>query len=79
MIERTPKEHISFLKYLLQPRPILDLFRASIYIMFAGLLFYIPNFLVDTPAYKYMFCGGALFYGGFRIYRIYIDYKRLYR
>jgi|GEM_PF-4954149 len=79
MTEQNTEEKPGFLKYLLQPRPILDFFRASIYIMFGVFLFRIPNLLTDLPLYKYLFCGGALLYGGFRMYRIYAEYKRLYR
>lgn len=79
MIEPKPQEQITFFKYLLQPRPIVDFFRAVIYILFAFLMFQIPNFLTDLPIYKYLFCGAAFLYGSYRIYRIYADYKRLYR
>lgn len=79
MIEQKPKEQISFFKYLMQPRPIVDFFRAIIYILFAALMFQIPNFLIDLPFYKYLFCGAALFYGCYRIYRIYAEYKRMNR
>lgn len=79
MLEQAPKEQLNFFKYLLQPRPIVDLFRAIIYILFAVLMFQIPNFLEDLPVYKYLFCVAALLYGFYRIYRIYVDYKTLYK
>ncbi|HUH74370.1 MAG TPA: hypothetical protein VLZ75_08165 [Chitinophagales bacterium] len=79
MIPSTPNEQVTFLKYLLQPRPIVDFFRAILYILFAILMFMIPNFLEDLPFYKYLFCVSAVLYGGYRMYRIYADYKRLYK
>lgn len=79
MLNQAPQDKISFFKFILQPRPIVDFFRAIIYILFAALMFQIPNFLTDLPLYKYLFCGSALLYGCYRIYRIYSDYKRLYR
>lgn len=75
----TPKENIPFIKYIFQPRPIVDFFRAIIYILYGILMFQIPNFLTDLPLYKYLFCGASLFYGAYRIYRIYAEYKRQYR
>lgn len=79
MIESKPNEQVSFFRYIFQPRPIVDLFRAILYLLFAVLMFKIPNFLTDLPFYKYLFCASAILYGCYRIYRIYADYKRLYR
>lgn len=78
-MNRNNEEQITFLKYLLKPKPILDFFRASIYIMFALLFYKMPNFLTDLPLYRYLFCGVALIYGLYRIYRIYVEYKQQYK
>lgn len=79
MLESRPKEEVSFFKYILQPRPIVDFFRAVLYLLFAVLIFMMPDILADLPLYKYLFCGAAVLYGFYRMYRIYADYKRLYR
>lgn len=75
MTQPETNKKISFWKYIFQPRPILDIFRALIYILFSLALFKIPNFLTDLPFYKYLFCISAFLYGCFRLYRVYYDYK----
>lgn len=72
------EEQISFWKYLLKPRPILDFFRATIYLLFAILFMMMPDFLTDLPLYRYLFCGAAFLYSLYRYYRIYAEYKQIY-
>lgn len=79
MNNRNNEGDISFFKYLLQPRPILDFFRAFLYILFAVFFYSMPDFLSEHVLYRYLFCGAALFYGFYRMYRIYSDYKKMYR
>ncbi len=78
-MQRLEKENISFLKFIVQPKPILDFFRAFIYIGFSVLFYFSPHFLNTFPLYKYLFCGGAFLYGVYRIYRIYSEYKNISR
>ena len=69
----------SFIKYMLKPMPLLNIFRSLIYIFFAVMLYNMPNFLNDLPLYKYLFCGAAILYGIYRLYRVYGDFKRTNR
>lgn len=79
LVNRNKNQELSWIKYILQPKPLLDFFRAFIYIAFAVLLFFTPGFLETLPIYKYIFCGGALLYGLFRVLRIRKNYLKMQR
>jgi len=78
-VDQHNKQPMSWIKYMLQPKPILDIFRAFIYIAFSILLFFLPGFLETLPIYKYIFCGAALLYGLFRMRRVYLNYLKLHK
>ena len=70
-----PKRKKTFAEFLIQPSQLVNIVRASIYMIFGSYLLFVPFILADYPLYKYLFCGFSVLYGVFRWYRIYADYK----
>lgn len=68
-ISNRPKK--GFTHLLAQPNFIIQCVRSLIYIIFGFFILMVPSILSDNLLLKYLFCGGSLLYGIFRMWRVY--------